>query len=783
MDGLSKNEGARRLEIYEENMLKGKGGVSAWEVFVAQLANTLTLVLLAAMGLSFGVQDFVEGAVIAVVITLNATVRFFQEYRAEKNMDSLRQLSSPSALVRNGESMTIPAKNVVPDDAVFIEVVKTTDTFPTSAIDLPIGDRTNLCYASTILTKGRGTGIAAQARARLPVLYQASCMMADQADYGSIVCIFNIFCLDSVTDLWFVDNHVALYAIVTSIAISPESLIAVMTLTTSVGTRRMANDKTGTLTLADPTRAAELTAEANHDPLGLVGIVRNETSGDALDPSAVDEGVAQAVRIAALCDVATIRKNLKGEWKSTGDPTEVALQVFCYQAPFWPPNSYLRFDGYKDKGAEKRFELKSEFLFSSELKMTTIYTDKENMGTAFVLCQGAVEHILDSSVTYILNPAAAPTVTAPLTDAIRNVFIAKAEELASQGLRVIGMGQHACKRAGIVVCMLTRDRLTTARAIAESVEIIGPNAPKSAVMTAIEFDRLTDKEIDELLEPPLTIAHCVPETKVRMIHAGKRRRKYMSLALVGIAMGMTGSDVAKDASDLVLTDDNFDCIHVAVTEGRRLFVNIQCFIFHLLSVNIAEMVLLIVSVCFMGAQGISVFPLSSIAVLWVNMLTSSPSAFGLGLEEAPADLMKKLPHSVKDGVFSWPVIIDTFSYGIIIGITSLISFVIVIHGGNGGDLGFSCIQAAHVESCGTVFRARSTVSASLIFRILLCALESKSLGRSLFSLNPGITFYKDLLANQVLFWAVFGGMASVVLPIYIPGFSDRVFYQSGISWE
>ncbi|GLB44749.1 putative cation transport ATPase (P-type) (TC 3.A.3) family protein [Lyophyllum shimeji] len=980
-DGLSKNESARRLESCGPNLLDGDGGVSALQVLIKQVANALTLVLVAALALSFGVKDFIEGAVIAAVIVLNTTVGFFQEYRAEKTMDSLRQLSSPTAFViRNGESMAVPAKDVVPGSFEFpvsfqcvindertvgdilmiktgdvvaadlrltsvsnlelseqlltgesLPIIKTVETIREEDSDVPIGDRLNLCYASTVVTKGRGTGIVVSTGMntqighiaevisgkrysvvssktdRRPFLKRTSSKLLQKLDLASgtplqiklnklayllFGCAILLIIIVFAVARFKIDDAVVLYAIATAIAIIPESLIAVLTLTMAVGTRRMAkenvivrkldalenlggvtdicSDKTGTLTLGkmsvrkfwlagDVDAATEYVAETTQDVLDPSGgAVRRVTDNVVLAPGALGGGLARAVRAAGLCNVATIRKNLKGEWKSTGDPTEVALQVFATKlglgrssltADSLEPEQTGRpalgriieerkvtfGDDEKRRLRRKRFELKAEFPFSSELKrMTTVYWDAED-SQAICVTKGAIERILDSSVSYFPAPEADPSTTASLTEAIKNTFLAKAEELASQGLRVIGVAQRvlpssevndisredaekdftflalagifdpprpetlgavrACKEAGIVVHMLTGDHLTTARAIAESVEIISPDAPKNAVMTATEFDKLSDEEIDALPELPLVIARCAPETKVRMIHAGKRRGKHMSmsgdgvndspalkLAPVGIAMGMAGSDVAKDASDLVLTNDNFDSIRVAVREGRRLFLNIQRFVLHLLSTNVAEVVLLVVGLCFVDGDRVSVFPLSPLAVLWVNMLTSSPPAFGLGLESAPMDLMTKPPHSTKDGIFSWPVIIDCFAYGIVMGATSLLSFIIVVYGVGNGNLAQHCNHALS-EGCDTVFRARSTAFATLIFQILLYALELKSLDRSFFSLAPGSPFYKDLWANQVLLMSVIGGMISVVLPIYIPGFNTRVFYQKGISWE
>ncbi|KAG5641781.1 hypothetical protein DXG03_004257 [Asterophora parasitica] len=677
-DGLSKNEAIRRLESCGPNVLDGDGGVSAIEVLIKQLANALTLVLLAALALSFGVQDFIEGAVIAAVIVLNTTVGFLQEYRAEKTMDSLRQLSSPTAFViRNGESTAIPAQSVVPGDVVMIKtgdvvaadirllsvsnleiseqlltgesvpVAKTIDTFKEEDLDLPIGDRRNLCYSSTVVTKGRGTGIVISTGMNTQIGRIAEAisgkksssdnveeepffrrvkskvarwlgltsgthlqMRLNKLAYMLFGCAIILMLIVFSVAKFKIDNAVVLYAIACAISIIPESLIAVLSLTMAVGTRRMAkehvivrkldalenlggvtdicSDKTGTLTLGkmsvrkfwlagDLDKAVEYVAETAQDALDPSGgVVLNETDNSVLKPDAISEGLAQAVRTAALCNVATIRKNLRGEWKSTGDPTEVALQVFATKlglgrptltsdaldqepahrsalGPIVEEKEKVRFDDEKKDKRQKRYELKAEFPFSSELKrMSTIYIDSKD-NVAICLIKGAVERILDASISYVPSPETDPTTTAPLTNDIRTAFLAKAEELASQGLRVIGMAKRtfatldvdgisresaekdftflalsgifdpprpetlgavrACKEAGIVVHMLTGDHLTTARAIAEAVEIISPDAPSSAVMTAQEFDKLTDAEIDALPELPLVIARCAPETK------------------------------------------------------------------------------------------------------------------------------------------------------------------------------------------------------------------------------------------------------------------------------
>ncbi|KAG9094021.1 hypothetical protein FS749_013278 [Ceratobasidium sp. UAMH 11750] len=559
-------------------------------------------------------------------------------------------------------------------------------------------------------------------------------------------------------------------------------------------------------------------------------------------PDSLDAGLGALVECASLCNVATIAQNKDGVWKSTGDPTEVALQVLAHKLQLSRPK-LARVQSEDDEDEEekkdtRRYKLLTEFPFDSELKrMSVVYADRERPEN-LVLLKGAVENVLAASTTCLSSPTSSIDDATPLTDAVHAATLAQAESLAGQGLRVLALSARrvssssstpsrqdterdmtflglvgiydpprresrdavrACRAAGITVHMLTGDHAATAAAIAREIEIVGPDAvvggKKGEIMTAAEFDRMSDAEIDRLPELPLVIARCAPQTKVRMIEAGSRRRKYMAmtgdgvndapslkLAPVGIAMGMGGSDVAKDASDLVLTDDNFDSIRCAISEGRRIFDNIQRFVLHLLATNVAEVVLLVIGLCFIDGAGTSVFPLNPLAILWINMITSGPPAFGLGLEKPAVNIMKRPPHNTKTGVFTLQVMIEIMYYGLVMGATCLLAFVIVIYGANGGNLGHEC-NRQHNESCEPVFRARSTVFATLIFEILFYAWELKALDRSMFNITPGQSFAKDLWANPILFWSVVIGCASVPLAIYIPGLNTRVFYQSGITWE
>jgi len=327
-------------------------------------------------------------------------------------------------------------------------------------------------------------------------------------------------------------------------------------------------------------------------------------------------------------------------------------------------------------------------------------------------------------------------------------------------------------------------------------------------MKAADFDALGDDEIDQLHQLPFVIARCSPDTKTRMIHALHRRGKYvamtgdgvndapsLSAANIGIAMGISGSDVAKSAADIVLMDDNFKSIVDAICEGRRMFDNIQKFVLHLLTSNVGEVILLIAGLGFQDKRGYSVFPLSPLQILWINMVTSSFPAFGLGLEKAARDVMRRPPHDRKRGVFTRQIKWDMLIYGLIMGACALLSFVIIIYGANGGNLGEDC-NAKFSESCIPVFKARGVVFVQLTWMILISAWEFKSIERSMFALNVHAAedaenaenqrkfpFLHDIYENKFLFFAVVIGALAVFPALYIPGLNTKVFKHMGFGWE
>ena len=393
------------------------------------------------------------------------------------------------------------------------------------------------------------------------------------------------------------------------------------------------------------------------------------------------------------------------QWQARGEPTDIAIQVFA-----------ARFDWNRSrwtKGHNPVWTQKAEYPFDSTVKkMSVIFSKGEHTDDKhreMVFTKGAVERVLEACTTVTWTEGSSPV---PLDDEIKDRILENMEALAKEGLRVLALacrdnepgstsGKEGdeppsredvekdltfcgliglydpprtetagaieeCRRAGISVHMVTGDHPGTARAIAAQVGIIPSNMddlPKQVadamVMTASQFDKLSDDEIDDLPTLPCVIARCAPHTKVRMIDALHRRGRYAAMtgdgvndspslkrADVGIAMGEAGSDVAKDASELVLTDDNFASIINGIEEGRRIFDNIQKFVLHLLAENVGLALTLLIGLVFKDANDQSVFPIAPVEIIWIIMITSGLPDMGLGMEVAAPDIMDRPPQSV-----------------------------------------------------------------------------------------------------------------------------------------
>jgi len=939
--GLTSSDAARRLEQDGPNKVEGAKGLSLWTILVRQVSNALTMVLFIVMALSFAIQDFIEGAVIAAVILLNIVVGLVQDYRAEQTIQSLFALSAPTCkVIRDGQVESIKAELLVTGDVVLLnvgdivpadlrlvdglnmstdEALLTGESLPVSKhadavlseADVPLGDRINMLYSASTITRGRGTGIVTATAMNTEVgkiaemLRSHPKVVENQSAVGRILSrvketgrsilglvgtplqvklskfallLFALAILLCIivfaASKFVVTSDVLIYGICVGVAVIPESLIAVLTISMAVGTKAMArgnvivrklsaleavggvtnicSDKTGTLTqgkmitrkvwLPNGLGATVENCTNPFDPTSGVVTWDGEISDDSKGTRTISRLPPDArafVQCISLCnnaivtdgksavaddtaETSTVSSAGATKWSAVGEPTEIALSVFG-----------LRFGMSKATVSQAHnTKLVAEHPFDSSVKRMSVVYQSQGSKYYDVYAKGALEAVL-------------PLLDA--SEATKAEFTAKAESLAAQGLRVLCIAHKSvpaddklkeergaaesgltalglaglydpprletagavqkCKIAGISVHMLTGDHIKTATAIAHEVGILSAELTAaeaaSATMPAAAFDALTDAQIDAMEKLPLVLARCSPSTKVRMVEAMHRRGAFCvmtgdgvndSPALkksdVGIAMGLNGSDVAKEAADMVLTDDNFSSIVTAVEEGRRLFDNIQKFLLHLLVSNIAQVFLLLIGLAFKDAQGLSVFPLSPIEILWANLITSSFLALGLGLEEAQPDIMLRKPHSLRVGVFTKEIIMDKMAYGTFMGALCIAAFVSVTYTPTPDPLrlGSDC-NSGYNETCEVVFRARATTYSVLSFLLLFTAWEVKHFTRSLFNMFPerwtGFTsvFKTVYVSNRFLFGAVVAGFVITFPVVYLPVVNHIVFKHTGITWE
>ncbi len=561
---------------------------------------------------------------------------------------------------------------------------------------------------------------------------------------------------------------------------------------------------------------------------------------------------------AALCNVAAVaqlpdpKDEKKTIWTATaGDPTEVALQVLAMKLGMGKSDLAKADPNATDATAastrsDGRYTFKQEFPFDSTIKRATFAYRDSQTSQHIVFAKGAVEGVLDRCTrTIALSDDGKSTAEVKLTPAHRDEILGLMERMASQGLRVLAFGHRSlgnsvhldkaaaaaslrredaeqdltflglaglydpprpetpgaiadCHMAGITVRMLTGDHVATARAIAREIGILDGTEGKSAVMTAAEFDALTDEQLDALPDLPLVVARCSPQSKVRMISAGRRRGRHLAMtgdgindapalkrAEIGIAMG-SGTQVARDVASLTLVDDSYASIVKGIKEGRTVFDNIQRFCIVLLVANVGEVILLLIGLAFRDANDDSVFPLSPLAILVVNALSASVPCIALGLEAADEFVMTRAPHDLKAGVFSLAVITDILCYGTTMGVTCLLSWIMMVYrpGLNSAPgasrFAVGC-NSEYEPACDVIYEARSAVFVALICQNLFIAWEMLSRDQSFFQIGP----VRRLRRNPLLFWSVVFGLAIPPVAIYVPGLNFDIFRHSplgGVGW-
>lgn len=756
--------------------------------------------------------------------------------------------------------------------------------------DVPLGDRTNMCYSSTILTKGRGKAIVTSVGMQTEIGKIAKRLLESgdstktplQKSLDRMALVLLAIAIISVIIVFaaakfHINNDVILYAISTSISVIPEGLVAVVTLTQAFGVHSMAkskalvrrlaalellgavtnvcSDKTGTLTQSKMVLTRLWRPDTGfYSVSGLGFTIDGEVKSEALDTiitkENMNEGFQTMVNCAALCNMSEMRKDkATGEWSGIGDPTEIALQAFAHKLKNGKP-SLIKKDA---PDATDSWKLVAEYPFDSSIKRMSVLCNAPD-GSHFAFMKGATERVLESCIGMQMSDDGKVAMMSP--EELQEVILPRVDDLARGGLRVLSLAtrrikhegpivhdtfvretvEHEmiflglvgiydpprkeskaaveeCHQAGITVHMLTGDHIATATAIAREVSIIpatygfeddpelyerlrassqphiGDNK-ENLVMTAQRFDKMSEDEIDALPDLPLVIARCSPDTKVKMIEALHRRKKIAGMtgdgvndspslkeSDIGIAMGENGSDVAKQAADIVLVDDNFATIVKAVEEGRRVFGNIARFVVHMVSGNVAELTPLLLGLAFIDQSGGSVFPMTPIQILFNNILTSSPPAMSLGLEPIHKDQMLQPPRTEKEGLFSRSNLIDIIFYGFSIGVICLANFIVVLYGYGTGNLGEDC-NGHYNDTCDEVYRARGALFATLTVIVLLHGFTCRDLRNSTWSL-------KALRGpkNKYLFWSTLFGFILLIVALYVPVLNTDVFRHKPITWE
>ncbi|KAL7749207.1 hypothetical protein RI367_005359 [Sorochytrium milnesiophthora] len=880
--GLLSSKAADKLMVHGENDLGGDSGPSTLRVLISNIINPMNAVLAAALVASLVAADYVEAIILSLIIVTNSALSFRHEYKSERTMEALRLTSSPTArVVRDGVVAIVQAKVLVPGDIVLLqegdqvpadvrlleavnltinEALLTGEPEPVrktvlelNTLQLPLADQKNLAFKSTLVTYGHGRGVVVKTGLHTEIgaiatqlsggnskqTGQHSQTPLKRAMQRMMVAMLLVAILIAVVVFWvndwrFKDNNVLLYAIATAVAILPEGLPAVTTITMTHGVRQMAKQNAIVRTLASLEALGQVTNICS-DKTGTLTVGRMSAVCAYLNGErfAVSE---LAMLVASLCATCSLHVDEPTQsYVGSGDMTEVALAVMAARLNFAKARLL------------EQYTFVAEFPFDASLKrMTVVY--RSPSGSVLLLAKGALE-----SLQPLCTDEASGNTVRPIAGDSWGRVHAEANRMAGEGLRVLTLAWReipaqevtmqlmdqlqalerrmvveqqfmfaglvglmdpprpetagaikACHQAGITVHMITGDHPTTAAAIARLIGITPTPASRAQVMVSTDFDQMTEAELDELPELPLVLARCSPATKVKMVDALHRRGKFVAMtgdgvndasaikrANVGIAMGLGGSDVTKQASDITLTDDNFATIVTAVAQGRRIFQNIRKFTLHLLSGNIGEVVALIVGLVFNNLSG---EPMSPIQILWLNMVTSSPIAVALGVQHASASLMKMPPQrsrrqgsSVSSGLFTWELVADAVVYGVLMGGLALTAFAAtafapwpIASGHLHGRHGASC-NRIYSDACEHVFRARAVGFTTLCMLLLVhgyvCLSQRSSIFMTIASGGQGQWYHNSL------FWSVVVGVVVVVPLPYIPFINIHVFSHSGFGLE
>ena len=736
-DGLSQQAARERLEQYGPNELKAGQRSTPLTIFIEQFKNIFVIILLLAAAISALMHHGLESIAIAVIVLFSVILGFIQEYRAERAIEALREMAAPTAtVVRDGDESEIPARNLVPGDVILLkagdrvpadarliesvnlqieEAVLTGESLPVekhiqaiSGEGLAVGDRKNMIYSGTAAAYGRGkamvvatgmntefgkiTGMLQSVETGETPLQENLDRVGKTLAKAAFVIVLMIVLLGVVRGQPLLEMFI--FGIALAVAVVPEALPAVVTISLAIGIQRMAkrnalvrklptvetlgstsvicSDKTGTLTKDEMTvrkiylddRWIEVSG-SGYEPTGEFHPPAADGQSDSL--------LAHLLRGGVLVSDARLVQ-VDDRWDIKGDPTEGALVVMAAKAGLHKP------------ALDRQFPRLSEIPFTSETKRMTTLHETPNGKVAY--SKGAPEVILAACSHY-----QGETGIQPLDSIARQKVLDAAQDMGRQALRVLAVASRptgsiqeaeqdmtllglvgmidpprpeakqaieVCEAAGIRPVMITGDHPVTAQAVARELGLM----KNGRVVTGAELESMDETEFNQQVESIDVYARVSPAHKLRVVTALQNKGHVVAMtgdgvndapalkkADIGIAMGITGTDVSKEAAAMTLVDDNFSSIVAAVEEGRGIFGNIKKYLMYLLSSNIGEIGLMA------GATLLGMpLPLSAVQILFVNLATDGLPALALSVDPAESDLMRHKPRNPRKGIFTRPVI-------------------------------------------------------------------------------------------------------------------------------
>lgn len=749
--GLSAKEAQEKLAQVGPNALVEGKKKSTFQVFLEQFKDLMVIILIIAAIISAFTGSLESTLVIIVVLILNAILGTVQHVKAEKSLESLKSLSAPTAKVlRNGQKMEIEAKDLVPGDILLLEagdlvtadgrilenyslqVNESSLTGESTNVDkldtdfekeVPLADRVNMVYSSSLVTYGRATVVVTATGMQTEIGKIASLMnetkerrtplqvSLDQFSSRLATAILILCAVIFGIQMWrgqpLLDS--LLFAVALAVAAIPEALSSIVTIVQAMGTQKMAKENAIIKNLAAVESLGSVSVICS-DKTGT--LTQNKMTvediyigGKVLKPNELD--LSNQLHRYLLYDVVLNNDASLAEDKAIGDPTESALLEMYRQVPGIDlGNGVLGLSEQELREHSKRLE---EVPFDSDRKLMSTKHLIHTVPTIFV--KGAIDVLLKRCVNIRFGDE-----IRPMTEEDRKEILAQNNHFSENGLRVLAFAYKEsdeelsteaedgltfiglvsemdppreesvaavarAKEAGIRTVMITGDHKVTAVAIAKKIGIFNEG---DMALTGLELDALSDEELDQNIEKISVYARVSPENKIRIVNAWQRKDRIVSMtgdgvndapalkkADVGVAMGITGTEVSKDAASMILADDNFATIIKAVANGRTVYENIKNAIGYLLSGNLSA----IITVLFASLAGLPV-PFVAVQLLFINLVTDSLPALAIGMETGDPDILKRKPRDPKAGILNKPFVSQITIQGLIISVSVIAAFLI-----------------------------------------------------------------------------------------------------------